>query len=253
MLGDLDWSLVLQDPGRSMLLSGLWITIQLTIYGTVFATLLGTVVALGRVTRSPGLAPLRWLLGAYVEFFRNVPLVVQLSFWAFGMFSLDIVRGAASPLNGLYSNQFLAGLCGITVYTSAYIAEVQRSGLQSIPKGQMEAARSSGLSYSAAMRFIIVPQVFRRVMPALGNQYIGLTKNTTVVLFVGVADMLYQAKQIESTTFHAFEPYIAVIIIFVVLCWLEAAILAGLTAWLSRQKTSPSDVFASRDPELGHI
>lgn len=246
MLENLDWSLVLQDPGRSMLLSGLWVTVQMTVYGTVLSTVIGTLIALGRITRATALAPLRWVLAFYVEFFRNVPLVVQLSFWAFGMFSLDLVRDVATLLNPVYSNQFLAGLCGITVYTSAYIAEVQRSGFQSIPKGQMEAARASGLSYPAAMRYVIVPQVFRRVLPALGNQYVGLTKNTTVVLFVGAAGILYQAKQIEATTFHAFEPFMAVVVVFVALCWLEASLLAAFSARLNRKKVSPEDVMGPR-------
>lgn len=242
MLDDLDWSLVLQDPGRGMLLSGLWVTLQLTIYGTILSTVIGTLIALGRITRARVLAPLRWFLAFYVEFFRNVPLVVQLSFWAFGMFSLEAVRGAATMFNWLYSNQFLAGLCGLTVYTSAYIAEVQRSGFQSVPKGQLEAARASGLGYASAMRFVIIPQVFRRVLPALGNQYVGLTKNTTVVMFVGAAGILFQAQQIEATTFHAFEPFMTVVVVFVLLCWGEAALLAMISRRLSRQNVSRSEV-----------
>jgi polar amino acid transport system permease protein len=242
MLDDLDWSLVLENPGRGMLLSGLWITIQLTIYGTILSTIIGTLIALGRITRAPILAPLRWVLAFYVEFFRNVPLVVQLAFWSFGMFSLDLVRGAASLASGLYSNQFLAGLCGLTVYTSAYIAEVQRSGFQSVPKGQLEAARASGLAYPSAMRYVIIPQVFRRVLPALGNQYVGLTKNTTVVMFIGAAGILFQAQQIEATTFHAFEPFMAVVVVFVLLCWGEAALLATISRRLTRQKVSRSEI-----------
>lgn len=249
MLNDLDWNLVLQNPGRGMLLSGLWVTIQLMIYGVIVSTILGTFIALGRVTQTPALAPLRWVLTAYVEFFRNVPLVVQLVFWSFGLFSLDFVRSIASIFNGIYSNQFLAGLCGLIVYTSAYIAEVQRSGFQSIPRSQLEAARASGLSYSAAMRHVVIPQVFRRVLPALGNQYVGLTKNTTVVLFVGATGILYQAQEIESTTFHAFEPYFAVIIIFVVICLAESAVLNLINKHLNRKHTSTKQVVKSSSQE----
>lgn len=226
MFSDLDWSVVLQAPGRDMLLSGLWVTVQLAVLGIILSTVLGTIVALGRVTSSPALRPVRWLFTGYVEFVRNVPLVVQLLFWGFGIFGLDAVRALAHPLNGVFSNQFLAGLCGLSVYSSSYIAEVLRSGLQSVPKGQMEAARASGLSYRGAMRYVVLPQVFRLVLPALGNQYIGLTKNTSVVLFVGVADLVFQAQQIEATTFRAFEAFSAVIIIFAVLCLTEAAVLS---------------------------
>ena len=234
MFNDLDWSVVFQSPGRDLLLSGLVITLQLSVFGIVLSTVLGTAVALGRVTTSRVLWPLRSLLTAYVEFVRNVPLVVQLLFWGFGMFSLDLVRSLAEPVNALYSNQFLAGLCGLTVYTSSYIAEVLRSGLQSIPKGQMEAARASGLGYPSAMRHVILPQVFSTVLPALGNQYIGLTKNTSVVLFIGAADLVFQAQQIEATTFRAIEAFTAVIVVFVILCFSEATVLHLIASRASR-------------------
>lgn len=245
MFNDLDWSVVLQNPGRGMLLSGLWVTVQLSVLGIVLATVLGTLVALGRVTTSAALRPVRWLLTGYVEFVRNVPLVVQLLFWGFGMFSLQLVRSLAHPVNGLFSNQFLAGLFGLAVYSSSYIAEVLRSGLQSVPRGQMEAARASGLSYRGAMRHIILPQVFRLVLPALGNQYIGLTKNTSVVLFIGAADLVFQAQQIEATTFRAFEAFTAVIVIFVALCLTEAALLNLLSRRSSRRR-GPAFTFRLR-------
>lgn len=235
MFNDMDWSVVLESPGRDMLLAGLWTTLQLSVYGIILSTVLGTLVALGRVTTSAALTPLRWALSAYVEFIRNVPIIVQLVFWGFGMFSLEVIRGLAGSVNAVYSNQFLAGLCGLSVYTSSYIAEVLRSGLQSVPKGQMEAARASGLGYVASMRYVILPQVFRLVLPALGNQYIGLTKNTSVVMFIGATDLVFQAQQIESTTFRAFEAFTAVIVIFILLCLAESALL-HLLEW----RTSPT-------------
>ena len=240
MFDDLDWSVVLLSPGRDMLLSGLWVTIQLTVYGIVLATIIGTLIAMGRVTSSAHLAPLRWALTAYVEFFRNVPLLVQIVFWGFGMFSLDFIRAIAAPLNPVYPNQFLAGLCGLVVYSSTYIAEVLRSGFQSVPKGQMEAARASGLGYVGAMQHVIIPQVFRLVLPALGNQYIGVTKNTSVVLFIGAMDLVFQAQQLEAITFRAVEAFSAVIIIFIVLCVGEAALLHALSRRSARSKRSAS-------------
>ncbi|MCI2421670.1 amino acid ABC transporter permease [Saccharopolyspora sp. K220] len=226
MLDDLNWSLVLAEPGRSFLLFGLRVTLQLAGLAIVGSTIIGTLVALGRVSVAPTLAPLRWLLTAYVEFFRNVPLLVQLFFWSFGVFSLDLVRSAAAPLNSVYTNQFLAGVLGLTVYTSAYVAEALRSGIQSVPKGQLEAARSSGLGYWAAMWTVVLPQAFRLALPAIGNQYIGATKNTSVVMAIGVTDVVFQAQQIEAATFGAFEAYTAVLVIFVVVCLAESALLA---------------------------
>ncbi|NBE91883.1 amino acid ABC transporter permease [Nonomuraea sp. KC401] len=226
MFNDLSWSVVLDDPGRSFLLHGAWVSLQLAVLAIIGSTVVGTLVALGRVSTAPALAPLRWLLSAYVEFFRNVPLLVQLVFWSFGMFSLDLVRAVAAPLNPVYSNQFLAGLLGLTIYTSAYVAEALRSGIQSVPRGQLEAARAGGLGYWAAMRAVVLPQAFALAFPAIGNQYISATKNTSVVMAIGVTDVVFQAQQIESATFAAFEAYTAALVIFVVICLAESALLS---------------------------
>lgn len=250
MLDDLDWSVVLTSPGRDLLLAGLGVTIQLAVIAIVLSTLLGVLIAMGRVSQGPRLAPLRWILTAYVEFFRNVPLLVQLVFWSFAVFSTDAIRFAAVPLNSVYSNQFLAGVCGLTIYTSAYIAEVVRSGLQGIPRGQMEAARASGLSYRIAMWEVVLPQVARVVLPPLGNQYIGVTKNTSVVLVIGVADLVFQAQQIEAATFRGFEAFTAVIIIFSIICLSEAALLHRISQRWSLDSESAPKVSKLRQTAL---
>ena len=243
-----DWEVVFGLPGRDLLLSGLWITLQLAFYAIILSTILGMLVALGRVTKQRKHAPLRWLLTAYVEFFRNVPLVVQLVFWGFAVFSLPAVQSFFEPLNFVYSNAFIAGVLGLAVYTSAYIAEVFRSGLQSIPKGQMEAARASGLSYWPTMFLVIIPQVIRGTIGALGNQYIGATKNTSLVLFLGVTDLVFQAQQIEAMTFKGIQAFTAVAAIFVVICVTEALILGLIEKRLSlsspkgRTKPTPATI-----------
>lgn len=240
-----NWDSVLTQPGIGMLWNGLLVTIQLAFYAIVFSTILGMLIALGRVTQSKQTAPLRLALTAYVEFFRNVPLVVQLVFWGFAVFSLEFVRIIFSPLNMIYSNAFIAGVLGLTVYTSAYIAEVFRSGLQSIPKGQMEAARSSGLGYWSAMFNVIVPQVLRTTVGALGNQWIGATKNTSIVLFLGVADLVFQAQEIEAMTFRGVQAFTAVAVIFAVICLSESLLLSVIERRLltkrgKKSKTPPT-------------
>lgn len=234
-----NWDSVLTQPGLGMLWDGLLVTLQLAFYAIVLSTILGMLVALGRVTHSRRSAPLRWLLTAYVEFFRNVPLVVQLVFWGFAIFSVAIVRDFFAPLNAIYSNAFIAGVLGLTVYTSTYIAEVFRSGLQSIPKGQMEAARASGLGYWRSMVSVIVPQVLRNTVGALGNQWIGATKNTSIVLFLGVADLVFQAQEIEAATFRGVQAFTAVAVIFAVICLMEALLLNRLEKLLSKKTGKP--------------
>jgi His/Glu/Gln/Arg/opine family amino acid ABC transporter permease subunit len=223
-----DWSVVLEDPGRSQLLHGLLITIQLAIYGIIGSTILGVLVAIARTTRSRALWPLRALAAAYTEFLRNIPILVHIVFWGYGVFSIPAVRAFFSPLSGVYSDIFIAAVFALSFYQSTYIAEALRSGLQSIPKGQSEAARASGLSNYQVFRFVIFPQVIRVVLPAVGSQYVGVTKNTSVVLFIGVADVVFEAQGIESQTFEAFAAFGAAIVLIAALCIVEGAILSAI-------------------------
>lgn len=231
----LDWSVILGAEGRQMLVSGLIITLQLSFYGIVFSTLAGLLIAMGRVSRSKVLAPVRWALSGLTEVFRNVPLLVHLAVWNFGIFGFAWVQSLVEPITALYSSQFLASVCALVTYRCSYVAEVFRSGLQSIPKGQMEAARATGLSYRKTMWKVILPQVVRIVIPPLGNQYVGVTKNTSVVLVIGVQDLVFQAYQIESITFQVFLAFGAVMAIFSVVCLTESALLNWLANRLDRK------------------
>jgi len=231
----LNWDAILGPEGRQMLASGLWVTLQLSFYGIVFSTVAGLLIALGRVSRSPALRPLRWLLAGMTEVFRNVPLLVHLAVWNFGVFGLSWMQALVEPLSGLYTLQFFASVCALVTYRCSYVAEVFRSGLQSVPRGQMEAARASGLPYGKTMRRVILPQVARIVLPPLGNQYVGVTKNTSVVLVIGVQDLVFQAYQIESITFQVFLAFGSVMAIFSAVCLAEAAMLNWLARRLDRR------------------
>ncbi len=188
---------------------GLWLTVQISVLGLFGALVAGTIVALLRV--SP-LAPLRWIGGAYVEFFRNTPLVVQLFFLFLGL-----------PLIGLrfsgdtFENNFRAAAVGMALYHAAYVAEVVRGGLLGVDRGQIEAARSLGLSYLKMLRYVQLPQTFRSVVPPLGNIAIALVKNTALASTIGVAELLSAAEIVESRTFRAEESYLAATMLFLVL------------------------------------
>jgi putative glutamine transport system permease protein len=188
---------------------GLWLTIQISVLGLFGALVAGTIIALLRV--SP-LAPLRWIGGAYVEFFRNTPLVVQLFFLFLGL-----------PLIGLrfssdtFENNFRAAAVGMALYHAAYVAEVVRGGLLGVDRGQIEAARSLGLSYVKMLRYVQLPQTFRSVVPPLGNIAIALVKNTALASTIGVAELLSAAEIVESRTFRAEESYLAATMLFLVL------------------------------------
>src|SRR3546814_12627797 len=123
--------------------------------------------------------------------------MVHLAVWNFGVFGFSAVHAFTEPLTAFYSTQFLASICALVTYRCSYVAEAFRSGLQSIPKGKMEAAMATGLSYRAAMRRVILPPVFRIVIPPLGTHNVGVTKNTSVVTVICVPALGSQAYQIE--------------------------------------------------------
>ncbi|ANY08322.1 amino acid ABC transporter permease [Pseudonocardia sp. HH130630-07] len=233
--GGVDWSVVLGPEGRSLLLSGLGVTVTLAVLGIVLSSVVGTVIALARVSTAPRLAPLRWLAAAVTEACRNVPFLIHISLWNFGVFGIGWVLAVTGPVRDLLGTQFLAGLCALVSYRSAYMAEIVRSGWQSVSRGQMEAARSSGLSYAAATRFVILPQVLRIILPPLGNQYVTVTKNTALVLVIGVPDLVYQAYQIQSATFQFFAVFGVTMLIFSALCLTLGALMNQLARTLDRR------------------
>lgn len=183
------WS-VLTD-NIDILIQGLLITLQVSSLALLLAFAIGIVVAALRVTTS---RPLRLLGAAYVEFIRNVPLLVLIFFLFFALPSLGI------RLPG-----FVAGVLGLGIYTGAFVAEVIRSGITGIPRGQLEAATASGMTYIGAMRYVILPQAIRATIPPLGNTTINLIKNTSLVSTVSVFDILGTANLIGSRTF-AYTP-----------------------------------------------
>ena len=180
---------------------GLRNTLILAIGGMVGALVIGVIAASMRVWGGPLLSPVGT---AYVEFFRNTPLLVQLSFAA--------VVFAPRNLN-LTANPIVVGVLGLAIYTGSYVTEAIRSGILSVDPRQVEAARSLGLSQIATLRFIVLPQAIRTVIPPLGNIMIALTKNTAVVSAIAANELLKVAGVIETRT-ASFDGYIAALIAF---------------------------------------
>src|SRR5262249_14991002 len=147
--------------------------------------------------------PLKWLLAVYTEFFRNVPPIVQFFFWYFAV-GLDSYFGA---------------VVGLSVFQSTYIAEVIRSGLQSIPRTQIEAARSSGMTFAQMLGYVLVPQATMRVVPALSIEFINIIKNSSVAMTIGVMELTFQTQEIASKTFRGFEAATAVTILYISLAF----------------------------------
>ena len=182
---------------------GFIVTLTISLTALIASFLIGTIIAVMRITP---IAPLRWFGTAYVEFFRNIPLLVIAFFFYYGTDAL-----------GLTLSGFTAGTIALTIYTSAFIGEAIRSGILAVPKGQMEAARSSGLNYIQTMRMIILPQAVKIVIPPIGNQFINLVKNSSILALIAGADLMYQADLISAKTYVVFEVYIFAALFYLVI------------------------------------
>lgn len=188
---------------HSLFFEGFKITIYSSVIALVFSLIIGTLMAIFQLSQN---RIVRGLSKAYVEFFRNIPLLI------IAMFFVVVV-----PMHWISLDGFQAGTIALIIYTSAFIAETVRSGIQTVPKGQMEAGLSSGFTYWQTMRYLILPQAFKIVIPPLGNQFINLVKNSSVLAMVAGLDLMYQADSVANTTFETFNTYIIAALFYLVL------------------------------------
>ena len=226
----LDWTIVTSGKYFGWLVSGLKVTLQLSTLGIILSFVLGLLIAVMRMSH---FRPIRWMAHAYLEFFRNTPLLVQIFFWYFGSYKI-LPKAINDWLTGT-DFEFAAALIALTIYTSAFIAEDLRSGVISIPKEQMEAARSAGFSYLRSMRYIILPQAVRIAFPPLVNQFLNLAKNSSLAMTIGVAELTYQARQVESYTFKGFEAFTAATLVYLAL----SVAITTLTHFFDRRVLNP--------------
>lgn len=183
------------------LLKGAELTVYLTVGGLFFGFILGALFGLMKLSPS---WIVRKIAGLYIETIRGTPMLVQAMFLYFG---LPMAFGFRLPAMG-------AGVIVIAVNSGAYIAEIVRGAVQSIDTGQMEAGRSIGLNALQTMRYIIWPQAFRRMLPPLGNQFIISLKDTSLLMIIGVGELLRTGDEIVAVNFRAFEVYLAVGLIY---------------------------------------
>ena len=200
----LNWEVISQALPH--LMNGAVLTIELTVSSVFFGVILGLIMALGRLS---GKKIIRILSSIYIDFFRGTPLLVQIFLVYFG---IPQVFHFQLPDN----YQYIAGVLALSLNCGAYTAEIFRSGIQSIDYGQAEAARSLGMSQGQAMRYIILPQAFKVVVPPLGNEFIAMLKDSCLVSIIAIEELMYSGNIIVGRTFQPFPIYITVA--FMYLC-----------------------------------
>jgi polar amino acid transport system permease protein len=207
---------------------GLAITVELTVISFVFIIVLGLLGGLGRIAKNP---VIHFIATLYVEIIRGIPLLVQLIWWYFA--APVVIQSFGSLIHfellATYrANPLVLAVVGLVVCYGAYMAEIFRAGIQSIPKGQMEASRSLGMSYMQSMIYIVLPQAIRVVLPPVGNEFIMLLKDTSLVSVVAVADLTRRGREFMAAHFNPLEVWTLIALIYLILTLVSARFIAWL-------------------------
>lgn len=197
-----DWQRFFSGIGPGLLVRGLWLTLKVAGLSLCLALPLGIAVGLLRVARSKDL---RWLGTIYVELIRGTPLLVQVMLWYFFI-------GQAFGLES-----FGAAVAALSCFTASYIAEIVRAGIESIDSGQMEAARSLGLTHAQAMQSVILPQAIRRILPPLASEFVALVKDSSLASVVGLEELTKRAQDVQGRTYQTFEVWIMTALLYLVI------------------------------------
>ncbi|MDW7673952.1 MAG: amino acid ABC transporter permease [Bacillota bacterium] len=224
MFGEFRWEVV--TAWLPMLWKGVQMTIMITTIAVAVGTIIGLVVSLLRLSH---IKPIQWFGKAYVDFLRGTPLLVQIMLVHFG--GPEVVRAVVGFLHSVgpgFLTQFLpteirafdaffSGTLALSLNSGAYIAEIFRAGIQSIDRGQMEAARSLGMTFGQAMRYVVLPQAFKRSIPPLGNEFIAMLKDSSLVAIISVQELMMSGRIMQSRTFRPLETWLTVAFMYLVL------------------------------------
>ncbi|MDX2497123.1 MAG: amino acid ABC transporter permease [Desulfobacterales bacterium] len=220
------------EEGRwvaGLIVQGVFITLRLGIYSIVVAMVIGTVMGLFRTSRSPFRRMVGW---SYVEIIRNIPILVWIFIFYFFISDqfipiIDLAGSKSSFTRDLVSflfisparfPAFLSGLMALGIYEGAYITEIVRAGIQSIDRGQWEAASALGFSRYEQLRHIIFPQAAKNVLPPLAGQFISTIKDSSIVSVISIQELTFQGMELMSATFLTFEVWITVMLLYLVIC-----------------------------------
>lgn len=211
----MDLNFELMADSFPLLLAGAAITVEITAISVGLGLFIGCMIGIARLCN---VKPLRYLANIYVDFIRGTPLLVQ----------IFLVYFALPGIIGERVDPFFAAIAACSINSGAYIAEIFRAGIQSIDKGQMEAGRSLGMSWVQTMRYIIMPQAFKRIIPPLGNEFIAMLKDSSLVSVIGFEELTRRGQLIIARTYASFEIWMAVAIIYLVMTFAVARLVGML-------------------------
>lgn len=219
-------AILLKPDFADMLLHGLKVTVLIALCSWLLAMTLAVLLLGLRITPS---VVARRGVEAYISYHRNVPTLVQMMLWYFGLASLlpDALQGWLSD----HSAEAVFAVISLGLCQAAYFSEDLRSGLRAVPTGQNEAARALGHSYIGALRFVLMPQAVRNAIPALVNHSVSLFKNSSLAMAIGAAELTHAVKQIESESFRAFESYLIATVVYLII----SLLIMGVGAWLGKR------------------
>lgn len=231
---DFDWSIPFREPFLGWLLTGVKLTLIIAVVTAIASLVLGTVIAIMRTSRFkflniPGTI--------YVEIVRNIPGLFWLLFFYF-MFPQLLPEAMCDALNRYSHYSVVAGILGLTIDNSAYVSDIVRTGLLAIPRGQIEAAVSTGLNRFQQIRYIILPEAFRMILPPLGTRMIHNFKNSSLCMAIAAPELTWATQQVESITFRGLEVTFMATVFYVGLSLLMAFLLIRLEIWLKLDITS---------------
>jgi polar amino acid transport system permease protein len=208
-------------PG--LLIIGLWITLKISVISTILGVIIGIIGGLTRVSSNPAL---KWTTIIYVEIIRGSPLMVQILIWYFVIGTVINDLLAAYGLGRLPA--FWYGVASLACFAGAYVTEIVRAGIQSIHRGQTEAARSLGMSYAQSMLYIILPQALRRILPPLAGQFISLIKDSSLLGIIAIRELTKAAREAVSASLQPFEIYLVAAVLYLVLTFTLSMIVQRL-------------------------
>ena len=209
-MGDTLGSYTQWKPG--LLILGLWLTLKISVLATIFGVIIGIIGGLTRISGNPAL---KWTTIVYVEVIRGSPLLVQILIWYFILGTVFNELLAAYGLGRIPAWWY--GVASLACFAGAYVTEIVRAGIQSIHRGQMEAARSLGMSYGQAMRYIIMPQALRRILPPLAGQFISLIKDSSLLGIIAIRELTKAAREAVTASLQPFEVFMLCAVLYLVL------------------------------------